>query len=218
MSKKLMTGLLALVALAAMALPAVASASPEITHPTGTTLATGAKITGTNVGNTVLTSSLGNVECSKALMTGTLTKNSGTAVEGTISSASFKGTEGGAEEKCSGAFGSVAVTVTSLPWCIRATNTMAPDEFQVRGGACTEAAKAITFALHTSLFGTCTFERAAASPVTGTFRTHAAGDALLTITNVAFTRTSGFCPSEGKLDMSFTLETDKTIAEPLYIS
>ena len=51
MSKKLTTACLALSALAAFALPAVASASPEITHPTGTRLATGTKITGTNVGN-----------------------------------------------------------------------------------------------------------------------------------------------------------------------
>jgi hypothetical protein len=50
MSKKLITSCTALLALAVFILPAAASASPEITHPTGTRLGTGANITGTNVG------------------------------------------------------------------------------------------------------------------------------------------------------------------------
>src|SRR4051794_24044133 len=106
MSKKLITACLGLFAFAAFVLPAVASASPQITHPTGTRLDPTGKtctttsnaicIVGTNVGNTVLkTDPTGETkpsvlsECSTAKMTGWLTKNTGTEIEGTIHTATF---------------------------------------------------------------------------------------------------------------------------------
>jgi hypothetical protein len=218
MAKKILAICAALVAFAAV--PAVASAAPELVNGAGTKVATGSAITGTNVGNTVMTTSIGNVECTTAVMSGTLTKNSGTEIEGDIESASFKGTESG--ERCSGPLGATEVTIPSLPWCIRATKSMEPDEMQVRGGKCSETSRALTFTLHGSIFGfpvTCHYSKAS---VSGTYRTKAAGDAQVTITKQKFTRetgSSGSCPESGELDMSFTLETDTTSGseEPLYI-
>src|SRR4051794_40869719 len=113
MTKKLITACLGLVALAALVLPAVASASPVVTFPTGTRLdpkAAGAActgvagticITGTNVGNTKLltdpaegTATTPLLECSKAMMTAYLEENTGTSFTTTIHTVTFEGTGG----------------------------------------------------------------------------------------------------------------------------
>ncbi len=228
MSKKLITACVAVVALAAFALPAVASASPQLTHPTGTRLATGVTIKGTNVGALLLTSTAGAVltECSSATMTGTLTKNNGTEVEGTISSAVFTGTEAsGACTKLGGA--QVTTNVgNGTPWCLSALSSYATDEFQVRGGGCGEASRSITFVLDSGTAGVCKYSRS--TPVKGTFTTDTTGDAILTttgagetgVTDTLFTKEEGgvLCPSDGTLDLSFTLETDVATATPLFVS
>ncbi len=229
MSKKLITTCLALFALAAFVLPAVASASPVVTHPTGTKLvpgANGVKIKATNIGNTLLTSTSGTtlVECSTASMTGTLTVNSGTSIEGNIESTSFSGTEAGG--KCTGLGGIIVTTNVGngVPWCLHSTGG---DEFQVRGGKCSEVPRSITFAMDSGLGVTCHYERA--NSIKGTFTTHSTGDAILTVTGAGetgvtdtlFTKEAGdsvLCPADGTLDMAFTLETDTATAEPLYIS
>ena len=85
MSKKLISTALALFALAAFVLPAIASAQePEVTFPTGTRLATATKVTGTNIGEFLMTDEPGNVlaRCTKATLTGTLTKNDGKTSKG----------------------------------------------------------------------------------------------------------------------------------------
>jgi hypothetical protein len=216
MSKKLMTGLLALVALAAMALPAVASASPELTHPTGTTAPVGTKITATNIGETLMTDTNGNIitRCTTADLSGELTKNSGTAIEGNVTSATFTGT--GSEEKCTGTFfSSPRVTpgvANGLPWCVRALSTFAADEAQIRGGKCSEAAREIRFALDLESIGvTCLYSRSSTEPIKGTITTENAQgqDAVVHISKQLFKPVSvPFpCPEEGLLDMSFTLET-----------
>lgn len=228
MSKKLMTGLLALVALAAMALPAVASASPEIGETSGspatfTRLATGVAIRGTNVGETLMTNAAGEVltRCNAATLNGTLKKNTGTEMEGEITEATFTGS--GTESRCTATFGNSIVTTkitNGLPWCIKATSSLEPDELQLAGGSC-GSPRAINFAL--DVIGglvTCVYERETkTSPVVGSFTTDISGqDAVGTITKQKFTRISGstsVCPSEGYLDMSFTLET--TNGTPLYI-
>jgi hypothetical protein len=247
MVKKLITACTALVALAAFALPATASAAndPDLTHPTGTLLnpATGSCtgvagtvcITATGLGSAQkMTDTSGNtlVECSGAEMTGYLTKNNGTEVEGTVHSASFAGTglEREGSNECTSSFGGITVHTkigNGTPWCLRSTAGMNEDEFQVRGGSCSEAARSITFVLTSTTVGTCKYSRAEA--VKGTYTTHSTGDAIVTIsgsgatggTDTEFTKEEGgiFCPSNGTLDLKFTLETDTTFQfDPFYIS
>src|SRR3954470_16866335 len=135
MSKKLITACLGLVALAAFVLPAVASASPVITHPTGTRLdpkAAGAEctgvasticITGTNVGNIKLltdpaegTATTPLFECTKSVVTAYLEENTGTSVTATIHTVTIEGTGGvispGTMKECSGfgGFGNLTPT------------------------------------------------------------------------------------------------------------
>jgi hypothetical protein len=223
MHRKLIGAFLALAAFAAFAVaPSIASAtnSPEITHPTGTRLATGTKIEATNIGTTIMTDASTNtlVECSTATMTGTLTKNDGSNVEGNITSASFSGTGSGGT--CTGSFGNITVTpnpaTNGMPWCLRSTSTMATDEFQLRGNECSKAVRAIRFVLDAPFGATCTYQRGSA--VVGTLTTHPE-DAVLHVSHVEFPLLEGsfICPGAGYLDMSFTLETDGSNS-PLYIS
>jgi hypothetical protein len=224
MHKKIIGACLALAAFAAFAvLPAVASASPELTHPTGKTVPVGTKILGTLVGGTsTLTDTSGNplVHCTTATMTGEVTQNSGTSIQGKITSAIFGGT--GPQEamephpECTGTFGNASVTAlvsSAAPWCLKSTGG---DGFSVSGGAC-PGGGAIKFILKSTTVGECEYESTKA--VTGTFATHPT-DAVLTVTESGFTKIRGgfFCPSSGKLDMSFTLETHSPTVEPIYIS
>jgi len=257
MSKKLITACLGVLALAAFVLPTAASASPVVTHPTGTKLSlTGQTcttasnavcLTGTNVGVTKLFATNGEtllLECSKAVFTGALTTNTGTHIEGDIHTATFTGT--GAQDpkavknmpECTGKNGLPNATVTSngtdpagtkideedvtngTPWCI---TVKTDDTFTLRGGTCSDPARPIEFILHPTELASCVYSREAA--VTGTIQTdtEAGKDATATVTpgaGSAFTKVAGgiLCPQEGKLGMTITLETDKTTAEPLYIS
>jgi len=214
MAKKLIAALMALAAIGAFA-AAAASAKPVLTHPTGTVLATGTKITGTNVGETKMTTGLGNVICTSASMTGTLTTNStASGTEGEVTAASFN--------NCSSWAGAVTVnpnpSTNGLPWCLEATE--ANDIGKIRGGGCASASRPIRYIL-TFSFGNCTYQRTTAA--SGTLRTDTAAgeDATVTLSEQewALLEGTGLCPSSGKLDMTFTLETDvKEVAEPLYFS
>jgi hypothetical protein len=158
-------------------------------------------------------------------MTGTLTKNNGTEVEGNVTSATFSGT--GSEGRCTASFGNSTVNpspaTNGLPWCIRSTPAMATDEVQIRGNECSKAARPIRFLLNTAV-GECAYERT--TPVVGTYTTdtpiHGNSDAVIHIFEQLFTGVAGtngfFCPAEGLLDMTFTLETDTGTAEPLFFS
>ena len=248
MSKKLITGCLALVAFAAFILPATASATtPVLTHPTGTVLnpkngeCTGVKgticLTGTNIGNIIMRS--GNtaiLECTKATITGYLTKNEGGVIEGTVHTATFTGTggqdpaEAANMPECTDSeiLGNTTVTTNGggvdentvargTPWCVKSTEL---GKFTVRGGKCSEAQRPIDFILKSTVSGTCVYTRAVA--ITGTYTTDATGDAIVSLTSegTEFTKKEGpiLCPATGTLEMKFTLETDKTTAEPVYIS
>jgi hypothetical protein len=228
MSKKLILACMALVALAAFALPAAASAKPRLCETEGatcTTLATGVKIHAHNVGIFKITTSNTSVllECSTATMTGTLTKNNAEDIEATIESATFTGT--GAGGKCTSALlGNTTITTRpaagetwiGLPYCLTAGG--AEDKFSVRGGACNEAARAITFVLHTTNIGVCRYTRSTA--IEGTFTTHTSSseDAILTISHVPegaakFTKeaVSGvLCPEAVWWDLQMTLTTDNS--------
>jgi hypothetical protein len=156
--------------------------------------------------------------CARSVLTGELVKNNGTEVEATITKAEFTGTG-----ECTSVWGGVTVTtgvVNGLPWCLRATPSMAADEFQIRGGKCSEAPRKISYGLDGA--GACTYGRT--EPLKGTFTTDtgvAPTDGLLHLVSQSFLKESGIgfvCPTEYKWNMTFTLETDKATAEPLYFS
>jgi hypothetical protein len=227
MHKKLIGALMALAAFAAFAvMPAGASALPTLGETSGspatfTPLAPGAKVTATNVGNTKFTGAI-NVECDHAHMTAEVHVNNDEEHTSNITSAAFNGTGTGTD--CTGGGESVKVTPSvagtghELPWCIQAL--AGSDSFTVRGNSCTNPSRPITFAFDFTGIGlTCKYKKEGS--FTGTFTTDLSGqDAVLTISEQATSGTGEgnniFCPTSGKLDMSFTLETDGTNI-PLYI-
>jgi hypothetical protein len=218
MYKKLITACMALAAFAAFAVmpaSAMASNSPELTDPDGTTLAVGSTVVGTNVGNTLFLDTNGNtlLTCTTAKMTGHVVKNDGSNVEGTISTADFGGTgaqkAGEPEPECTGSFGNVTVTVKT-PLCIRSTAAMATDEFQVEGSDCDGSGAKVTYTLESTTVGTCRY--LTTGPVKGDFTT-GAHDTLTVRDTQAGSGASKeeggfFCPASGMLRMTFTLETE----------
>lgn len=180
--------------------PSAASASPVL-QESGSTLAGGSTVGATNNGNFTFTTSAGNIECTLASLTGTLVANTGSLIEINIGTTEFKGTE--SEGRCSGPLGATAFTFPSLPWCIKTTKTS--DQFEWRGGKCTEASRAVTSTLDTTLAGACSYSR---SNVLGTVTTGGA-QAQLTVSAVEFTKTGGGfgCPSSTKVDATLQLET-----------
>lgn len=227
---KLLKACIAMAAFAAIfVVPSIASASPVLTSPTGTTAPLGLieahnVAHGSGLSHTTMTipGFAEPITCSTATMTGELTRNDHVKVEGNITTAQFEGPNGA---PCTGPLGNVTVTPShavnpshngtgSLPWCIKAEGLQ--DTFTVRGGKCSEATRPVVFTLHTSLVGACTYSRASLS---GSYTTHPA-DAVLTLTEVEFTRVtgSGFCPASGKLNMAFTLRRDNPTTDVIYIS
>jgi hypothetical protein len=217
MHKKILAAVVALVAFAAV--PAIATASPILTE-NGTVVS--GKILATQSGSIVLTTSFGNVTCTKSTLTGTVLKNgpagTGTHIEGTLEKATFTNETGGA---CSSTFPfnpSFTVDPENLHWCITGGGTLAADTFSIRGGGCTEAAKNLKFTL-TSALGNCTYERAT---VTGSFVTNVTPVTLKVGASQTFTRTAGsesLCPATGTLDGGWNLYTDNLPTEtPLTIS
>lgn len=196
-------------------LPATSGAAPELTHPTGTRLSTGTTLKATDVTLSTTTEGSGSIifACASTL-TGELLKNTGSEIEANISSVISYGT--GSSEGCTNPWGTGKFTA-SAPWCLKANATMAADEFQIRGGRCTEAPKELRFTLDPE----CIYGRT--EPLKGTFVTDKEGnsDAMLTLSGQSFTRKSGsglLCFSEYKWDVTYTLETDQSVAPPLYLS
>lgn len=244
MSKKLIKTCIALIALAAFAVPATPSAaqSAQVTHPTGTLLATGTKITATNVGSVKFKEDLPGgatiVECSKVAMTGTLTKNDGNNFEANIDTATFSGTGPTTTmTECTGG-GSVTVktngggvdgeTVTNgTPWCVRATATMGTTDFEIRGGKCSEQPRAMTFIFDTtSIFGTVQCKYTRGTPIYGLLTADNVGgtsDALMHLDpteETTFTLEEnplGVCTNALTLEMTVTMETDTVAATPVYL-
>ena len=176
-----------------------ALASPLLTE-SGSSIAAGAKITGTTVGETQFTIGTSKFNCEVGHLEGEVVKNSGTSIEANISSFTLgKQPEG----TCGGVF---KVKSVNVPWCLRMGSVFAPDTYNLRGGKCTEEAKQLTIALD---FGSyqCTYMR---ESISDSFRTEKDGDALINITGKLFNReaTNPFvCYSGPSLDASFTLET-----------
>jgi hypothetical protein len=196
MHKKLIMACMAVVALAAFALPALASASPVLTDSAGKAVAVGTEITGKNVGNTLFTGAF-NVTCSTADLSGKVTENSGTSIKGEVpaGSASFTGTGTGGD--CTSALGNTKVTVNSA-LCLATTKIA--DQFEVTGCGAN-----VTFTLEITGTGPCKYK---AAKVLATFTT-APADAQVTVTEQPAELEEGgfFCPSSGKLDMVFALTT-----------
>jgi hypothetical protein len=226
MIRKLFFSLLALAALGSCAFAALAQAAPELTYPTGTRLAAGATLSITNFGESTTTDNSGIVlyRCGASTLTGELTKNNGTEVEANITKAEFTGT--GVEHTCTSTMGAISTTtagVNGVPWCFRATSAMGADEFQIRGGKCSEVPREIRYVIDIAPSSSCTYGRT--EPLKGTFTTDtgaSATDAYLHLTNQAFVRKAGFsllCPAETKWDISYTMELDTiSTADPLYFS
>jgi hypothetical protein len=224
MQKKLIASCVALTAYLAVAVaPSLVSANPLLTHPTGTVAAAGTKVVATNVGETVFTTPFGNVTCSTVTLTGSITSNSTAAgFDIEVTSATEGGTGPQAPNEphteCTSWTGGVSVTpspaTNGLPWCIQATASN--DAVQIRGGGCPALARATRFTLVFTSIGTCVYQWTSA--MSGTLLTHPT-DAVLQFTEQEWTKLDGpaLCPGSGKMDVSFTLETD-TGGEPIYIS
>jgi hypothetical protein len=229
MKSKLIAACMALAACVAFGVAASSAMAVTAQAPTGTALAVGSKIQATSLENTIMTSSSTGklIECTKAKMTGELTTNGPTTITGDITSAEFSGT--GTEGDCTSSTGaSIKVTTNiegGLPYCLKTITEK--DEFEVRGGKCTEGARSIKYTLDATGIGYCGYE---AASLKGTFTTDVTGstqDAILTLNEAGpFTRfessglVSFFCPENGvTLDMKFTLETDpiEGNASPIYI-
>jgi hypothetical protein len=232
MQQKLISACLAVAACTAFAvLPSIASAAPTITHPTGTVLGTGSKITATSLSEVLFLAANGaSVRCTGASLTGELTQNNGKGFAANITSANFLGS--GKNGDCtSEKDGDVFVTPTvatsgqGLPWCLTWKEA---DSFHFRGGRCSENNRPIRFGLDFTLFGECTYfrdtreEGAAPGPAKGSFQTDLGPgqDAVLEVFNQEWTLEAGgmFCPKVILLNMELTLETDATMSSPLYIS
>jgi hypothetical protein len=223
MSKKLIAACMVIAAFAVV--PSLAAAKPVLTHPTGTIIPPGTPLLATNTTETVMTlpGELPPLKCSSAVMTGTVTADSTAGgFDGEITKAEFGGTgttiSGDVRPECTGGLGPSGVTVTSLPWCLEGTESS--DTFSLKGGKCGAATAPITFDLTvTSAFGTITCKYIRTTKLTGTFQTHPS-DAIASIASVVFTKheSSVLCPEKGELDMTFTVETDSPVAEPVYIS
>lgn len=233
MSKLTRAFFLAAVFAALFLVPSVASASPELTHPTGTTAPVGTLIEMKNVAHsgtakafTTTSGATGTFECATTTMTGELTKNSGTQIQANITTAEFRGTPAEPNSGHCWQGGGYAVTLTpshttnpthngvgSLPWCL--TVSGAEDGFSLRGGNCSEAARPLVFIYHSTVAGACTFQK---SVLSGTYTTHPS-DAIFTVQEEVFTKATGsaFCPGAWGMDWSFTMTTDGNNT-PIYIS
>ncbi|HEX5593215.1 MAG TPA: hypothetical protein VFX35_07700 [Solirubrobacterales bacterium] len=235
MSKKLIMACMAVAAIAAFALPASASASKmtleegnTVLDPTGKTCTPalpGICIRGTNTDVAPgLTDANGNtiMECTNLSMTGSLEKNTHAAIEGTIHSFTLNGTPGVTPHTthCKSTFGTItpttAIATNGMPWCLRSTEAMAPDEMQIRGNGCTAAARPIRVILDSSLAGECTYERTA--PIVGVVTT-TPSPALLHTSKQEFPKIAGgfLCPAKTFLDFTMSLYTDTEKEEPLSV-
>lgn len=241
--KHVIKAIIAMAAFAALfVVPSIASAAPLLTHPTGTAPKGSHEgghftIQATNVAHsatekvTKLTTPVGTIECTNATLTGSLLTNTGTKIQGEITTANFSGTPGTETSHCRGPFGGT-ITPTpshtsnpchtptggtehcSLPWCVTAEGTK--DKITIRGGKCEAAPKPITFQFHDTVIGTCSYSR---ESLTATYTTHPNAAIATVDAGQSFTKTTGssFCPSSGELDMAYTLETEGPSPTDLYV-
>jgi len=201
MYKKLTMACMAVAALAAFGIAPAASASPVLTNA-GVAVPVGTSILGTSTETPAFTGAF-NVTCSKAVLTGTVTKNSGTNIEGTVpvGGAVYVGTGTGGD--CTSGLGSTKVTVNS-ELCLASS---ASDTLSITGCE----GKSVVFTLEITGTGPCKYSTAA---VAGTFTTNTS-PATVKVTEQEAKKFEGgfFCPASGKLDQDFDLYKN-TVEEP----
>jgi hypothetical protein len=212
MRKKILAICAALVAFAAV--PAVASASPELQTSGGAKVVVGTAVKATSVGNIIFTSSLGNYACSTSGMTGELVQNSGSSISVTIKAAQIAGSHAGTTNCPTPIVGITMMKVTSenLHWCL---TSVEPGGWKLRGGGCTElpASLKFTFITYNSSFeviGTCVYERPTSSgPVTGSYNLNTSPLALSTGGGNQFARVAGgsLCASAWTLDFQYKFQS-----------
>jgi uncharacterized OsmC-like protein len=204
---------------AVFAVSSTALASPELTQPAGTTLPTGTFVEMKSTENLVWATATGNHVCATSTLTGELRNNSGTQVDVDITTAEFSGTPGVSPHTthCSAA-GGTSVTWTpnhttnachtptggtqhcSLPWCFNIKG--GGEEFTIRGGKCSEAPRPLTFVLHSTLLGACSYQKVS---LVGKYK-----GATLKIREQLLNKVTGsvLCPTAGPLEVTFALTTE----------
>jgi hypothetical protein len=206
MHKKLIATCISLVALAALALPAMASAS-AVTTEAGGFVATGTamKAFGTNW---KFATSAASINCNEATLEGKLHKNDGTTVEGTVEKATFKNN---GNVRCPTSIPGITaeVTVEGLHWCITSSVSKS---WALDPRACTVASGgAFSFKLHIEdqngkTLTLCRYERTAS--VTGSNNTGAVPADLTIGASQTFERKEGsalYCGATGTLTGESTL-------------
>ncbi len=222
MNSRLIAACMALAAFAAVALPAIASATndPTLTE-NGSVVTVGAGTVLTNVGEVTMTNTSGAavIHCTTTTLTGIVAKNSGGTLETTVSAVNFSSTgavhaDTGLKE-CTASIGNTYITVTNLPLCIRSTPEMATDEFQIVSSDCGAGGNPIKFIWGSTTAGECEYEFTKA--VSGTQTTNGT-QAVLTVNNTqsgsGYSKIKGgfLCPSSWMFRMSFALETENGTA------
>ncbi|HWN73470.1 MAG TPA: hypothetical protein VNN15_06660 [Solirubrobacterales bacterium] len=205
MHKKIIMACMAIAAFAAFVVAPAASASPVLTNG-GSSVPAGTSVTGINTGATFFKGFGGalTVECSTAILHGTVTANTGTTIAGEVAvgQATFGGTGGadptapGGEPECTSNIGDTTVTVNSK-LCF--DTVKATDNVSIDG-----CGNPITFTLNVTSSGSCVYSQ---NSITGTFKTNAT--ATVNLAGVEAAKEAGpfFCPGNGTLTMDFDLYT-----------
>jgi hypothetical protein len=197
MSSKIMTPLLALLAVAAFAvMPAMASAATVTLHAGGVELPAGSPLVGESA-NLVFVTGAGNLECSSNVITGELTSNKKATIAGNIETGSFTGLEGGGACHTTTPLGRALITASDLPW---------PLTFKSNGTSTVKGSPSIVFTAFFPGAGvTCVYK---AAKLAATFAFNEA-PLIDTVTGQVFkyvkAESSVLCPKEGALSGGFAV-------------
>jgi hypothetical protein len=216
MHKKIMLACMAIAAFAAFVVAPAASASPVLTEngvrvPATNPDGVNTKIIATNTGITKFTSAI-EVQCTTASLTGELLKNTGTEIEGEVEAANAKFTGTGTNGDCtSNFFNAPALVTVNNNLCMRMSKG---SDKVTTSGPCGGGNVAFTLTLTGQ--GPCKYETA---NVNGTVTTNATpATAVVSEEESKLVSGSFFCPTSGKLDMTFDLYTDDASETPLTVS
>jgi hypothetical protein len=211
MYKKFVTACMVIVASAAFVIVPPASASPVLTE-NGIPVVSGSTIIATSTEAPTFTGAF-NLTCSKATLTATVTKNSGTKIEATVATGGATYTGTGTSGDCTSALGSVKWTVNGeLCLASGVSDTLTFTGCEVGG-----VVQPVAFTLEVTGTGPCKYKTAV---VNGTFATNVT-PATMKMTEQEAKKVEGgfFCPSSGKFDHDFDLYKDNLPTEtPLTIS
>ena len=193
MHKKLMTTVVAIIALAALS---SAPASATNFTENGGTLAKGASVTGLNNGNVLLTAGAETVTCNYGHIIGNVTEDAGGKVKIEVPAGNvvFKGTDAG--DCTGGTLKAVKATVNSK-LCVEVNG----DNATING-----CGGEVTFKIDVTTGMTCAYNAATIAALITTAPT----DARVLTSEQPVKREVGqsfLCPAELKVDMDFTLTT-----------